>query len=304
MMSELQQDVVYALRTLKRNIGFTAVVVSALAIGIGANTAIFTLIDAVLVRTLPVPHAEQLVSIGNPARVSSLSQGSPRTDLMAVPVYHDIRANNQLFSDVLASGRAPRLDVRIGDKAGEFEHPRGRFVSGNYFSVLGVKPYIGRSFDASMDDVAGIVAGARDQPRLLDAALSQRSRGPRFDDAARRHEDDDHRHHAAGVHRRHRRRVAGHVDPALDARRVASESEDAHRHRSSWLLLLGRLKPGATLAQATKQVPALIEQSIISRGTPDVVRSFRASDKKYYVQSGREGLLARADHVRGAACSR
>src|ERR1043166_7585353 len=59
MMSELQQDIVYALRTLKRNIGFTAVIVGALAVGIGANTAIFTLIDAVLVRTLPVDHPQQ-----------------------------------------------------------------------------------------------------------------------------------------------------------------------------------------------------------------------------------------------------
>src|ERR1051325_2750139 len=56
MMSELQQDIVYAFRTLKRNKGFTAVVILALAIGIGANTAIFTLIDAVLVRALPVSH--------------------------------------------------------------------------------------------------------------------------------------------------------------------------------------------------------------------------------------------------------
>src|SRR3954467_13983430 len=66
MMSEVQQDIVYALRTLKRNLGFTALIVTALAVGIGANTAIFTLIDAVLVRRLPVAHPEQLVVVGDP----------------------------------------------------------------------------------------------------------------------------------------------------------------------------------------------------------------------------------------------
>src|SRR5262249_26826254 len=145
-----------SLRTLRRNIGFTAIIVGALAVGIGANTAIFTLIDAVLIRTLPVPHPEQLVSIGNPARVSSGSQGSPRTDLISAAVFRDIRAQNTSFSDVLASGRSDRLDVRIEDKAsGEFEHPRGRFVSSNYFAVMGVKPMLGRPLESSMDDAVG-----------------------------------------------------------------------------------------------------------------------------------------------------
>ena len=291
MMSELQQDLFYALRTLKRNLGFTAVVVTALAIGIGANTAIFTLIDAVLVRTLPVSHPEQLVSIGNPARVSSLSQGSPRTDLIAAPVYRDLRAHNQIFTDVLASGRASRLDVRIGDKgSGEFEHPRGRFVSGNYFSVLGVKPLIGRSLEASMDEVPG------SSPVLV---ISHGYWTRRF-----------HNDRAVlgttlllnGM----KMTIIGIMPPDFTGDVVGASPDvwlplsmhDALRPNqkmledigSSWLLLLGRLKPGATLAQATKQVPMLIEQSILSRGTPDVVRSFTASDKKYYVQSGSKGF--------------
>jgi hypothetical protein len=74
VVGELQQDVLYALRTLRRNAGFTFVIVAALALGIGANTAIFTLINAVIVRA-PVAHPEQLVAIGDPARVNSLSQG-------------------------------------------------------------------------------------------------------------------------------------------------------------------------------------------------------------------------------------
>src|SRR3954470_21041519 len=75
MIGELYQDVAYALRTLRRNLGFTAVITAALALGIGANTAIFTLIDAVVVRTLPVKNPQELVAIGNPARVNSFSMG-------------------------------------------------------------------------------------------------------------------------------------------------------------------------------------------------------------------------------------
>jgi predicted permease len=290
MMSELQQDILYALRTLRRNIGFTAIVVTALAVGIGANTAIFTLIDAVLVRTLPVSHPEQLVSIGNPTRVSSLSQGSPRTDLIAVPVYKDLRANNQIFTDILASGRAPRLDARIGDKAGEFEHPRGRFVSGNYFAVLGVKPYIGRAFDASMDDVAG------SSPALVNSHgyWTRRFHNDRAVLGSTLLVD--------GV----KMSIIGIMPPEFTGDVVGASPDvwiplsmqDALRPNqkmlddigSSWLLLLGRLKPGATLAQAEKLVPTLIERSILGRATPDVARSFQANDKKYFIQSGAKGF--------------
>src|SRR4029079_10737158 len=79
VVGELWQDAAFALRTLRRNAGFTVVIVLALALGIGANTAIFTLINAVIVQTLPVRNPEQLVAIGDPSRVSSLSQGPPRT---------------------------------------------------------------------------------------------------------------------------------------------------------------------------------------------------------------------------------
>src|SRR5262249_48585078 len=75
MIEELRQDVGFAFRSLRRNAGFGAVVVGALALGIGANTAIFTLIDATLVRTLPVPEPRALVAVGNTARVNSSSEG-------------------------------------------------------------------------------------------------------------------------------------------------------------------------------------------------------------------------------------
>src|SRR5690242_14623075 len=154
LASEIRQDLVFTLRTLRRNAAFSVLVVGALAIGIGANTAIFSMIDAVLIRGLPVPHAEQLVVIGDPTRVNSHPSGTPRTDLLSAPLYRDLRDKNDVFSGVLASGRTDRLDVRIEGATGAgFEHPRGRFVSGNYFSVLGVPAMLGRTLDPSADSV-------------------------------------------------------------------------------------------------------------------------------------------------------
>ena len=155
LFGELQQDIVFALRTLRRNAGFTAIIVCALALGIGANTAIFTLIDAVVVRTLPVSHPEQLVAIGDPSRVSSFSQGSPRIDLLSAPLFNDLRAGSRSFSGMLASGHPGRLDVRIGASGSELEHPRGRFVSANYFQLLGVSASRGRVFDGGEDQNVG-----------------------------------------------------------------------------------------------------------------------------------------------------
>src|SRR5262245_54902899 len=111
LFTDIRQDLLYALRTLRRNVGFTTIAVATLAMGIGANTAIFVLIDAVLLRTLPVPDAQELVAIGDPSRVGSVSMGSPRVDLSSWRLYKELRERNRSFSGVLASGRAPRLSM-------------------------------------------------------------------------------------------------------------------------------------------------------------------------------------------------
>src|SRR3954471_14850859 len=89
-LADMRQDLSYALRVLRRNLPLTVVIVGALATGIGANTAIFTLIDAVLVRHLPVAHPEQLVGIGDPTRVTGRSTGGVRMDLLSYPLYRTL----------------------------------------------------------------------------------------------------------------------------------------------------------------------------------------------------------------------
>ena len=159
-LAELRQDTAYAVRALRHNLGFALVVILSLAVGIGANTAVFTLIDALLLRPLPVPEADQLVVIGDAGRPNGVSEGSLRTDLFSYPVYAELSRRPPLLSGLAATGRAGRLDLTaqaaLGSAAAvgvsdEGEHPRGRLVSGNYFAVLGVPTLIGRPLTVDDD---------------------------------------------------------------------------------------------------------------------------------------------------------
>src|SRR5262249_21144696 len=127
----------------RRAPGFAAVAILTLALGIGANTAIFTVINAVMLRMLPVEHPEQLVTVGNPAHVNSFSTGTPRVDIFSYPLYREVRDHNQVFSSVRGGGRLDNLLVTIDQGK---EKPRGRLVTENYFETLGVKALLGRTF--------------------------------------------------------------------------------------------------------------------------------------------------------------
>ena len=150
----LRQDIVYALRTMRRQPAFTIVVLLILGIGIGANTAIFTLVDALLLRPLPVSQPERLVSFGDPRLSTHLSSGDPRTRIASYPLYLDLRDQVQVLSGLYATGRSEQLDVHVRGGS-DLTHPRGRYVSGNYFSVLGVAPVFGRAFAAEEDRAPG-----------------------------------------------------------------------------------------------------------------------------------------------------
>jgi len=147
-MSVLTQDIRYALRTLARTPGFTAIVIVTLGLGIGANTAIFSLMDQVLLRLLPVKHAEQLVQLDGPGPFSGRTEND-RT--FSYPMYIDFRDRNDVFDGTVARfgahatltqrGQAERVDVEL--------------VSGNTFGVLGVNPVLGRAIGESDDITPG-----------------------------------------------------------------------------------------------------------------------------------------------------
>jgi predicted permease len=290
VIGELRQDVAFAVRTLRRNIGFTSLVVLALAVGIGANTAIFTLVDAVLVSRLPVSAPEQLVAIGNTSRVGGISTGFPQTNLISYPLYKDLRDRNRSFSGLLASGRSDRLDVRVDSSDEELEHPRGRFVSGNYFSLLGVSALLGRTFDARTDDIPGA-------PPMLTISYGYWTR--RF------HNDPDIVGRQILVNGT-KMTIIGVTRPGFTGEIVGLSNDiwlpvtmvDALRPNArrlddrlfNWLLLLGRLKPGATLARAEHEIPTLIRQSVVANSTPTTGRAFLDGKPKYYVSSGVRGF--------------
>ena len=136
------QDLRYALRQLRKAPVFAAVAVITLALGIGANTAIFTLLDQALLRALPVSHPEQLVRL----RYSGVHAGNvnfyggDEFDYFSYPAYRELRDKNSVFSGILANDEA-QVGVRWNDQP---ELANAELVSGNYFDVLGVQPAMGR----------------------------------------------------------------------------------------------------------------------------------------------------------------
>jgi predicted permease len=136
----LLQDLRYSLRVLIQNPGFAAVAVLSLALGIGANTAIFSIVDAVLLKWLPVSSPQELVVIARNAQKPSVGSNYPD--------YEYIRDHNQVFSGVLAGSGGAALSMTVPDEGahGASQLIPGTLVSGNYFQVLGVTPAIGRLF--------------------------------------------------------------------------------------------------------------------------------------------------------------
>jgi predicted permease len=145
------QDVRYAARTLRRSPGFTVVAVLSLALGIGANTAIFSLINTLMLRSLPVSHPEQLVEL------LSRYPGEPRLSSFSWRHYEHFRDHNQSFSDLLAVSRAR---VQVTGEGSEAETIDGEYVSGNFFTALDVRPALGRVIDGQDDQLGSATAAS------------------------------------------------------------------------------------------------------------------------------------------------
>src|SRR5438874_1214613 len=112
-VESLLQDLRYALRVLGRQPGFTLTVILILGLGIGANVATFTVMDALLLRTLPVPHPDRLVIVGDPDSVDENWMGTPALRYASYPVYRDVRDGNHVLSGLYASGSLDPPDVVI-----------------------------------------------------------------------------------------------------------------------------------------------------------------------------------------------
>ena len=140
-MTTIWQDIRHALRTLAKSPGFTVVALATLALGIGANTALFSVVNGVLLNPLPYPHPEQLVT---------LSESKPNFDRGSIsyPNFRDWQRDNRTF-EKMAVSRATAFSLT---GMGDAERVRADYVSSDFFSILGVKPIIGRDFAVHEDE--------------------------------------------------------------------------------------------------------------------------------------------------------
>jgi putative ABC transport system permease protein len=151
-MHTLLQDVRYGLRMLAKNPGFTFIAILTLALGIGANTAIFSLLNQVLLRRLPVRNPSELVVLKSPGpkRGHVWSDGDD-SEIFSYPLYKALAKNTAVFNGMLARFQ---FAASIASH-GQTDRGSGELVTGNYFEVLGVRPALGRVLSAADDDVQG-----------------------------------------------------------------------------------------------------------------------------------------------------
>src|SRR5580704_4273818 len=275
------QDFRYAARQLRKAPGFAAVAIITLALGIGANTAIFSLLDQALLRNLPVKDADRLVLLkyegSNTGRLNSRSDGH---FYFSYPMYSDLRDRNSVFSGVLATDAA-QVGVQWHNQP---DLVAAELVSGNYFDVLGVQPAAGRMFvtaDDLVPDAKPVVVLSfsywrrrfGDDPRIVDDSI----------------QINGHPFTIVGVAppNFHSVVVGDTPDvfvPMMMKAEVMPGTKDLEDRRSSWLNIVGKLKPGSSREQAEAGIGPLWS----------AIRSDELKDIKGGSQSFRERFVAKS----------
>jgi predicted permease len=254
LLDELRADVTYACRLLRRSPVFAGVAVLSLALGIGANAAIFSLIDTVLLKSLPIHDPASLFFIDNSGGKSGGSSGPP------YPCFEILRDQNTTLAGI-AAYRETRFKVTIDGNA---EEMRGEYASGNLFEVLGVRPALGRLLAASDDSTMGGGDGA---VAVISDGLWRRRFGARAD--------------AIGKTMVVGTRVVtiiGVAPPEYFGLQVGSPievtvpitlSENNLRARQLWWFsVIGRIKPGIPVEQARAELHGLWDRYMTDNGQP------------------------------------
>ena len=250
-VESLWQDVRYGVRMLRKNPGLTAVAVLTLALGIGANTAIFSLIDTVMLRSLPVQRPEELVQIMRRSPLSD-GEGSPS---FTNPLWEQVRDRQDVFSGVF-SWSPEKFDLSQG---GEVQNANGIFVSGGYFTTLGVRPVVGRLLAAS-DDQSGCPAVA-----VLSYGFWQDHYGGVESAVGKTLSLNHHPFQVIGVSGPgfYGAEVGQKFDVAIPvcAAAIFDGKESRLNHRSWWWLsVVGRVKPGMSPDQVKARLGVLSPQ--------------------------------------------
>jgi putative ABC transport system permease protein len=277
LLEGLWQDFRYGARLLRMNPGFFAVATISLALGIGANTAIFELLNAVRLRMLPVAHAEQLAEL-QIAENEHCCNGnfSDRRPNFTFAQWEQIRDHQQAFSDLFAWGDAG-FNLAVG---GEVRFAQGLLVSGRFFKALGVRPLMGRVI-GDEDDRAGCGAPGA----VISYPFWQREFGGDAQVLGKKLSLDGRPIEVIGVTppeffgvevgRNFDVAVPLCAEPLING----ENSHTAKRHHW-WLAVIGRLKPGWTIERATAQAVAMSPAVFESTVPPN----YRADAAKYYAQ--------------------
>ena len=283
-LEQLFQDMRYALRVLRKSPGFTAIAVLTLALGIGANTAIFSLIDAVMLRALPVEKPQQLVLLKWSARNAPNTHGyqsagdcgsnlrfdalNPSGCSFSQPMFNQIAQAN-IFSGIAAFANAGRLDL-TGNGAATIIN--GQLLSGDFFRTMGVKTAVGRVFEASDDSPSAAPVA------VLEYGYWQSAFGGARDVVGRTIELNNAPFTIIGVAEPRFTGITPGSDydvwlPLSDGKRVANAGPFTWQNRQDdvafwWLTIVGRLKPGTPLAQTQAAASGIFQNEMIHGAVP------------------------------------
>jgi putative ABC transport system permease protein len=281
-------DLLYGLRQLRLNRSFAVIAILSLALGIGANTAIFQLVDAIRLKTLPVDKPEELVAVDFEKGASRPGSWYGRGDAVSYAQWEQIRDRQQAFSGV-AAWSPDRLNLADG---GEPRMADALFVSSDFFPVLRVRPFLGRSFTAQ-DDTAACHAGA-----VLSYSFWQRAFGGSADVLDRTVRVGGHSIPVIGVTPPafFGVQVGKRFDLALPvcADRLLADDQRGRMAMSSswWLSIIGRLKPGWTVPRASADLrtisPGIMEATVPNAYQPALAKRFLQN--KLFVKDAGTGI--------------
>jgi macrolide transport system ATP-binding/permease protein len=264
MLTTVFQDIRYALRQLTKAPGFTATAVLTLALGIGANAAIFTLVNAVLLRKLPVADPKTLIRIGdeNDCCVNSGAREDGKYSLFATETWQLLKRNTPEFEELAAMqagfGFRPVTARRDGDNLSR--SMMGEFVSGNYFRTFGLQPHAGRLLTDSDDQAGALVAAVmsyrtwqRDyagDTKIIGSTFWINTKPVMIAGIA-----------PAGFYGDRLASAPPDFYLPIEAMPTIANAPYVHSSESNWLYLVGRIKPGVSLPALQHKISALVRQS-------------------------------------------
>jgi len=286
-MNGIWRDIRHAIRGLRKAPGFLAIVILTLGLGIGANAAIFSLMDQILLRPLAVHNPSALVLLDGPGAFLGRTTNAMT---LSYPMYRDLRDRNEVFTGVLA--RFPFALTAVW--RGASERANGDLVSGNYFEVLGVQPALGRVFNASDDRTPGAHPIAvlsygywqrkfAGDPLVINQTITVNGHPLTIVGVSDRR--------FTGI------QIGSAVDimvPMMMKAQMTPTWNDLDNRRSRWLNVMARLKPGVSRTQAAAAMNVIYrqinEQEI--KELPSTSQAFRKRfiSKQLDVLPGQKGL--------------